>query len=286
MTGNYILRPMQDEDIPAGMRLKNAAGWNQLEADWKLFLGSSKDGSMVAEYQNKVIGTVTTVNYSGRFSWIGMVLVDPEIRRMGIGTSLLKEAIVKAKDKGTIRLDATPKGKLLYDTLGFEAEYGLNRYEIKDYPSDLLERTSLACSKISDHDLLNIIEYDQHIFGAHRAGILESLHEIGPDYSWICKSGDNMQGYCFGRPGSNFEQIGPVIASNEDIAFALLCSAMDQCNGRPIIIDIPDDQKVFRKSVQDIGFIIQRPFIRMYLGKHPYPGRPEHQFAIAGPEIG
>ena len=38
MPENYILRPMLEEDIPAGMRLKNAAGWNQLKEVWKLFL--------------------------------------------------------------------------------------------------------------------------------------------------------------------------------------------------------------------------------------------------------
>jgi hypothetical protein len=251
------------------MRLKNAAGWNQLEEDWKLFLGSSVDGSLVAEYGEKVIGTVTIVNYSGRFSWIGMVLVDPEIRRLGIGTSLLKEAIVKAKPKGTIRLDATPKGKLLYDTLGFKDEYGLYRYEIKEHPTDLINRPEFPCSKISD-----------------RAGILRSLYNIGPEYAWICGSGDNIQGYCFGRPGSNFEQIGPVIALNEEIAFSLLYNAMLQCKGSPIIIDIPDNQKEFRESIQEIGFRIQRPFIRMYLGEHLHPGKPKQQFAIAGPEIG
>lgn len=286
MPDNYILRPMQAEDIPSGMRLKNAAGWNQLEQDWKLFLDSSVDGSMVAEYQQKVIGTVTTVNYSGRFSWIGMVLVDPEIRRMGIGTTLLKEAIVKAKDKGTIRLDATPKGKMLYDTLGFKDEYGIHRFEIKDYITNLFPAKKQDCSKISDTDLPAIVKFDQSIFGATRAGILNSLYGMGGVYAWIHGSGNNIKGYCFGRPGSNFEQIGPIIAMNEEIAFSLLCYAIEKCKGRPVIIDIPDDQKTFQKSVTDLGFTIQRPFIRMFLGKHPYPGKPELQFAIAGPEIG
>jgi len=286
MPDNYFLRPMRVEDISSGMGLKNAAGWNQLEQDWKLFLDSSVDGSMVAEYQQKVIGTVTTVNYSGRFSWIGMLLVDPEIRRMGIGTTLLKEAIFKAKDKGTIRLDATPKGKLLYDTLGFKDEYGLHRFEIKDYTTNLSQLKKQDCLKISDTDLPAIIKFDQSIFGATRAGILNSLYKMGRDYAWIYRSRNNIMGYCFGRPGSNFEQIGPIVSMNEEIAFSLLCHAIEQCKGRPVIIDIPDDQKAFRKSVTDIGFEIQRPFIRMFLGKHPYPGKPELQFAIAGPEIG
>jgi len=286
MPDNYFLRPMQAEDIPSGMLLKNAAGWNQLEQDWKLFLDSSLDGSMVAEYQQKVIGTVTTVNYSGRFSWIGMVLVDPDIRRMGIGTTLLKEAIARAQDKGTIRLDATPKGKLLYDGLGFKDEYGLNRFEIKDYRTNVFPVKKQECTKISDPDLPPIIEFDESIFGASRAGILKSLFTMGGNYAWLYRTRNNIMGYCFGRPGCNFEQIGPIVAMNEEIAFSLLCHAIEQCKGRPVIIDIPDDQKVFRKSVIDIGFTIQRPFIRMFLGEHPYPGKPELQYAIAGPEIG
>lgn len=277
---------MLEEDIPAGMRLKNAAGWNQLKEDWKLFLDSSIDGSMVAEYQQKVIGTVTTVNYSGRFSWIGMLLVDPEIRRMGIGTALLKEAISRAQGKGTIRLDATPKGKLLYDTIGFKDEYGLNRYEIKKYSNNIFQLKNPVCQQISDKELPQIVEYDNQIFGAPREGILKSLYKMGRNYAWICRSGNNIRGYCFGRPGSNFEQIGPIIAENEEVAFSLLSHAMELCKGRSVIIDIPDSQNKFRKAVEDFGFIIQRPFIRMYLGKHPYPGKPEVQFAIAGPEIG
>jgi hypothetical protein len=35
-----------------------------------------------------------------------------------------------------------------------------------------------------------------------------------------------------------------------------------------------------------IGFIEQRPFTRMYRGVNRFPGVPEKQFAILGPEFG
>ena len=126
------LRPMRPVDIPEGMRLKKAAKWNQLEQDWKFFLESSQDGSLVAEYQGQIVGTITSINYAKRFSWIGMLLVDPSTRRMGIGTKLLKESMRLSAEYGTIRLDATPAGKQLYDTLGFKDEYNLSRYQLKE----------------------------------------------------------------------------------------------------------------------------------------------------------
>src|ERR1700687_2743834 len=42
------LRIMTMADIPAGMRLKEIAGWNQTAADWKRFLEASPEGCFVA----------------------------------------------------------------------------------------------------------------------------------------------------------------------------------------------------------------------------------------------
>lgn len=104
-------------DIPLGMKLKSLANWNQLELDWQLLIYAGTGGNLVATYLGSEAGTTTTLTYQDRFSWIGMVLVDPAFRGLGIGTSLLKKAIIFAKSKGTVRLDATPQGKKLYETL-------------------------------------------------------------------------------------------------------------------------------------------------------------------------
>ena len=81
------------DDIPAGMRLKEIAGWNQTRGDWERFLLASPQGCFVAEFDGEVAGTVATITYEGRFAWIGMVLVDPAGRSQGIGTKLLEKAI-------------------------------------------------------------------------------------------------------------------------------------------------------------------------------------------------
>jgi GNAT superfamily N-acetyltransferase len=277
---------MGEKDIPDGMRLKQAARWNQLEQDWALFLKAGPDGCFVAEVNGKVIGTVTIINYVNRFSWIGMVLIDPETRRMGIGTALLKEAIRVATGKGTIRLDATPDGKKLYDTLGFKDEYNLSRYQLALCERDNQPAPALTCYKISPDDINRITSYDGEIFGAPRPVILQSLFRMGKTYAWILKTGGQIKGYCLGRPGSNFEQVGPIIAVDKETACSLLLHALDQCHGKSVVVDVPDDHKAFRLFVESIGFTIQRPYIRMYLGRHDYPGKPEFQYAIAGPEIG
>src|SRR5688572_9072579 len=126
-----IYRNMRPEDIPAGLSLCRSAGWNQLARDWELFLKISPEGCRVGvDESGKVRGTVTTVRYQHRFTWIGMVLVDSEMQRRGIGTQLLNEALQLARVTETVKLDATPAGREVYLKLNFVDEYPISRMHI------------------------------------------------------------------------------------------------------------------------------------------------------------
>ena len=100
---------MTPRDIGAGMALCRASGWNQTEADWRMFLTAAPHGALVAEEDDRVIGTVGTLPY-GRFTWISMVLVDPAARGRGVGTLLLKRGLDLVPPDVTARLDATAFG--------------------------------------------------------------------------------------------------------------------------------------------------------------------------------
>jgi len=123
---------MTPADIPAGMRLKEIAGWNQTLEDWQRFLEADPEGCFVAEWNGQVAGTVATIVYEQRFAWIGMVLVDPQVRGKGIGTALLLRAIdyLDARKIPCMKLDATPQGKPLYTRLEFQIEYEIERHRL------------------------------------------------------------------------------------------------------------------------------------------------------------
>src|SRR6266545_4039468 len=128
---SHQLRRMNDADIDFGMSLKATAGWNQLPADWKRLIRLEPNGCFVLENEGAPVGTVTTTLYEKRLAWIGMVLVSPDARRKGYGTELLKAAMdyCEAQRVEVIKLDATPLGKKLYDTLGYRDEYSLKRVQ-------------------------------------------------------------------------------------------------------------------------------------------------------------
>lgn len=273
-------RKMTVDDIDAGLALCRSAGWNQLENDWKLFLDLTPGGSCVAIDENgKVVGTAATIDYEDHFSWIGMVLVDPEKKRQGIGTQLLREALKRLETQVTAKLDATPAGREVYLKLGFVDEYTLSRMVLRE--KSTLPLSDAAPTKMEDISL--ILQEDEKVFGASRGELLKRIYKNNPELSFIVKT-DALTGYSFGREGYNFTQIGPVIAVDEAVATRLVSAALNKLNG-PVVIDVMDNSS-FQQWLEQLGFVEQRKLIRMYRGTNAYPGIPEKQFAILGPEFG
>jgi GNAT superfamily N-acetyltransferase len=284
MDSKITLREMTLADIPLGMRLKTLAQWNQLEPDWEILIKAGKQANIVACYQAEEAGTATTLSYQNRFSWIGMVLVDPAFRGMGIGTALLQEIIRRAGSLGTVRLDATPQGQKLYQTLGFETERTLWRMERKAAP--LAHLPHQPCSPVTKPVLEKIMPLDTTVFGADRSLLLHHLFRQSPAYAWYSGEPDNLSGYCLGRSGSHFEQIGPLLAHKQQEAQHVFLTALQACAHRDVITDVFAENVPWLSFLQSLGFTMQRPFIRMHLGPLTHPGQPDNQFAIAGPELG
>ena len=281
------LRPMTQADIPLGLRLTTVAGWNQTEADWQMLLAAGF--GLVATRGTADVGTATIVPYGTAFSWIGMVLVDPAYRRRGVRTALLERAIADAKPYGCVRLDATPQGEPLYARMGFRAEYGLLRMVRRSRdlpaPADAVMPAGSVCRALGLVGLPDLVAFDSPIFGAARDTILGALARAIP-YAFVSPQGDALRGYCLGRSGAAYEQIGPVVAEHVEIAEALLCRALVVCGDRPVVVDAFAAKPGWVGFLQSLGFAAQRPYTRMILGCDCPTGMPERQYAIAGAEIG
>ncbi|MHA4809752.1 GNAT family N-acetyltransferase [Flavitalea flava] len=310
------LRIMKPEDIPAGLYLCRANHWNQLARDWELFLQlgpedcrvaikegpeNQEDGEDKGGLEKNIVGTVTTLRYQDAFSWIGMVLVDPVCQRQGIGKQLLREALQLLSREETIKLDATPAGREVYLKLGFRDEYPLSRMQAyikaENQPQKRLsERTSIRqgyhirpihrIRPVQKNDLPAIATFDRAIFGADRQALLEWMQTGAPHLAFLAEEKNEIQGYCLGRYGHTFTQLGPVIADNATIAQELVSAALPHCTGQSVILDIPLHDPQWSTWMTAAGFSQQRPFIRMFRGNNSFPGMPEKQFAIAGPEFG
>ena len=282
------LRAMTPGDIPAGMRLKELAGWNQTASDWRRFLERSPQGCFVAEVDTQVCGTVATIPFDDRFAWIGMVLVDPEHRGRGFGTTLLERAIdyLDELNLSALKLDATPQGKPLYEKLGFRSEYEIWRWTRRRSPSDCATSSTAAREPISPELLESICEFDRQVFGADRGFLLTSLHEDAPQFTQGMFRAGILTGYAFGRRGSFADHLGPWMATDAGTARHLLEGFLGSSSRETQIADCLNAHAAVADLLKSFGFSHTRPLIRMFRGSNDYPGRPELLCAILGPEFG
>lgn len=278
------IRPLTEADIPRCQELRAAVGWNQTEADWRRFLSYDPNGCFVAEAKGRVVGTACTIAYEDRFGWVAMVIVDPAHRRSGIGTRLLKKGIEHLSNQGlTVKLDATPAGKMLYDTLGFEDEYGAARMECGE---PVPQPAEFECGRLTLEHLDELDAYDRAIFGASRRNVLESYLRIYPDYGYCVRLNGAIAGYILAREGMNAFHPGPWAAEDATIAHSLLSTLLTQREPERVFIDIVAPNPLIRSMLESMGFREQRPFIRMYRGENRHPGDPKRVYAMSGPELG
>jgi GNAT superfamily N-acetyltransferase len=279
------LRVMTKKDIPGGVHLNTVAGWNQTEVDWSRFLDGSALGCFVMEDGGKVVGTAATLCYQDRFAWISMVLVDPEYRNRGIGTRLLERAVQYLEESGipTLKLDATPLGKPLYEKMGFVGEYEIERWILR---RSARQELATGGTNLPADELSTIFALDCDLFGADRSALLGSLHERAPDLTRSAASGTQLGGYAFGRRGLFADHLGPWMAGDRETARGLLAEFLRRSSRETVLVDAMKSNRLAGEILDQSGFTVARPLTRMYRGPNAFPGKPQRLGAITGPEFG
>ena len=285
MSDTITINQMARGDIPFGMLLKDLAGWNQLPLDWERFLEFEPRGCFLANCDGKPAGTACTIAYEKLFGWVGMVLVHPDMRRMGLGTSLLMAGIeyLEASGVAAVKLDATPMGKQLYDTIGFVDEYLLERWRGQGKPGPVPS----GLTELTPEHLPVVSAFDRPIFGADRSRVLRrmlsesTMRAVGS----FDEAGD-LQGYAAVRPGRNAMYLGPWVATSAEVGERLWQWGLATVGDAPVFVDtlLPNPDAL--SLIQAAGFEKQRHLIRMVRGENVSPGRPELQYGIFGPEVG
>jgi len=273
-------------DVGDSLLLSNAEGWNQTENDWKRLAKNPQNICRVAEQDNRIVGTATAINYANDVAWIGMVLVDKALRGKGISKMLLTDLIDKLGSCRSVKLDATPAGQPVYEKYGFKDEYIIYRMtNLSPEGSGSREDTD-GPQPVRLTDVSDIASLDHSVFGAERFYLLNSLLNEFPAKAWMVKQDGRITGYALGRQGVRYHQIGPVFADEFVVARSLIAKALSDLQGQPVVVDIPADKEELIGWLNAKGFVSQRHFVRMYMRVNPFPGRPENQYLICGPEFG
>lgn len=279
--------PLQPEDLGDACALVAESGWNQVAADWQVFLDFGKAYAIRTD-AGRVIATAAILPFDG-FGWISMVLVTGEFRRRGLATRLMQRCIDDLVATGHVPvLDATPDGRQVYRGLGFEDTWMFRRFTLRDLetvpvPVSLPAGTKIA--PIDDGIWTQLRTYDATAFGADRDALLTRLRGRLPPAELVALRGDRIVGFLLGRDGRTCAQLGPLVADDDATALALLERALSQVPG-PLYVDVADTHAAVRTWLESRGFTTQRPFTRMVYRRGTGFDDPARTYAVVGPEFG
>jgi GNAT superfamily N-acetyltransferase len=279
-----VIRHMSADDFPQAMRLKEQAGWNQTETDWRRALSLEPEGCFSAELDGSLVGTTTTCIF-GPIAWVAMVLVDDSVRRRGIGTALMRHALEFLDRRGvrTVRLDATGMGQPLYAKLGFKVQYKLTRY-VGTFLRVRPDEEAGGAETLSRDQLESVLEYDRAVTATDRRKLLTQLFDEHPRGLRGVWRGGKLAGFLMSRSRLRGVQVGPCLADPE-AGTLLLQDACRRHVGQEVFIDIPPGNPDAAGVAQSMGLTSQRRLVRMCRGEMVTENQ-EHIWASFGPEKG
>lgn len=269
---------MSEREMAGCMALSAEAGWNQTPDDWALFMRHGAVFGLPGD-DGRPVATGAILPFSDDFAWVSMVLVTAARRRQRIGTAILEACCAELKRRGLVAvLDATPAGERVYRPLGFVPQFALTRWQGQCGGA----APAAGLRPMRADDLVAAIAIDAAAFGAKREFLLRSFFARAPQLAFISTDGAS---FALARTGRIATQIGPIVAADEDDAVALLTAALGAARG-PVFLDVADRWAQLGALLKQRGFTVQRPFLRMALGRSAPFGDVARTFVVAGPEFG
>jgi GNAT superfamily N-acetyltransferase len=208
------IRPLAEEDIESGVALSMQAGWNHVAADWRRLLELWPGQSLGGEIGGRLAASGTLASYAsdaGLVGWVGLILVDEQYRRRGLGTRMMAAILEEADRRGVeiVGLDASDQGEPIYRRLGFVVDASINRWSGRGVMGRIGSVDKAAWPRL--------LQVDRRACGVDRESLLRRI--AGESESRVAMAGD---GFALVRPGRRAWHLGPVIANDFNEAAGLV----------------------------------------------------------------
>jgi GNAT superfamily N-acetyltransferase len=177
------IRTMRPDEISIAVNWAAAEGWNPGLADDACFAAVDPEGFLIGELDGAPAATVSCVNYSTSFAFLGFYIVREDLRGRGHGLRIWDAAIAHAGPR-VIGLDGVVAQQQNYRKSGFELAYANVRYGGTVVAPDAPQAGVSALAEIP----LAIVEaYDATVFPAPRPAFLRA---------WIAHPGMSVAPLC------------------------------------------------------------------------------------------
>ncbi|MDJ0628223.1 MAG: GNAT family N-acetyltransferase [Rhodobacter sp.] len=238
-------------------------GWNPGLDDAAAFYAADPQGFFVATKDDVPVASISVVNHSDSFAFLGLYIVRPEFRGQGIGHALWQHALRHAGAR-TVGLDGVPEQQANYRASGFLRAGETTRFA---GPVEPLAGNDIRLADGSD--VGRLIDAEAAASG-HRKDAYLSAWTKNTDLRKTLVHSRNGRpvGFATVRKCRQDAKIGPLVAEDLEAARRLLHHAATFFDGG-IVIDVPAGSEDLAALCVDLGLSPGFRTARMYRGDVP-----------------
>jgi Acetyltransferase (GNAT) domain len=279
------IRPMRLDEISIAVEWAAAEGWNPGLADDACFATVDPQGFLIGELEGEAAATVSCVNYSASFAFLGFYIVRADLRGRGFGLRIWNAAIAHAGSR-VIGLDGVVAQQQNYRKSGFELAYANVRYGgIVASPDAPRAQVNAQVVALTGIPLADVEAYDATVFPAARAAFLRAWIGAPGHIGRALVRDGRLAGWGVIRPCRKGRKIGPLVADDRADAEVVLQALLASADSGEIFLDVPGINGDAVSLAQDLGLAPVFETARMYTGAIP-PLRLERIFGVTTFELG
>ena len=279
--GELRIRTMRPDEISIAVDWAAAEGWNPGFRDAPCFSLVDPDGFLIGELDSAPAATISCVNYSTSFAFLGFYIVREDLRGRGHGLRIWNAAIAHAGPR-VIGLDGVVAQQQNYRKSGFKLAYANVRYGGTVIAPD---RQRVSVVALNDVPLDLVATDDATVFPAPRIQFLRAWIGSPGHVARALVRDDRLAAWGVIRPCRMGSKIGPLVGDDRDAVEAVLAALVASSTNSEIFLDVPSINRDAIALAEDLGLAPVFETARMYTGEIP-PLRLERVFGVTTFELG
>ncbi|MFK8850339.1 GNAT family N-acetyltransferase [Streptomyces sp. Ac-502] len=280
--GEFTVRPATLEEWRDVARWAADEGWNPGHRDTDCFHATDPDGFFIGLLDGQLVSSVSVVNYSAEYAFLGYYLVHPDHRGTGLGLATWQAAVPHAGNR-TIGLDAVPAQEATYRRSGFTTAYRTTRYRGRPVRPGT---PAAPVVPVTPEHFDALAAYDQQCFPADRRAFLSRWLTTEGHHAYARLRDGKIAGYGVLRPARDGYRLGPLFADTSQGAEALFDALTSHVGPDDTVhVDIPDPHHGAGSLALSRGLAPDSHTMRMYTGPVA-PVRAEQCYAVTSLELG
>jgi GNAT superfamily N-acetyltransferase len=245
-----VIQPFKESDLARISHLQ-PVGWESILPFFRFYLDAAFCIPLKIEERGSIVATGAVVLHA-ETAWLAHIIVEPQMRRKGLGLLVTQELIALAEKHGrhVQLLIATSMGAPLYECCDFRVSCD---YRFYHHSATGEMETSPQIRALEHADRVAVESLDKRASGEDRHLLLSRYCDSG----WVYADSDNKEilGYFLPELGE-----GTIVAQDAKAGNALQELRLATVNTAPVL---PADNHAANALLRDRGFKLKSTAVRM-----------------------